>query len=68
MKVQHLCSQLHTDALINSYDATESLLKKEITFYFSPITMGLVAQQLRAAVPVHHNYLKECPVLVDIPD
>lgn len=49
MKVQHLCSQLHTDALISSYDATEPLLKKGIT------STGLVAQQLRAAVPVHHN-------------
>jgi len=49
MKAQHLCSQLHTDALISSYDATEPLLKKGIT------STGLVAQQLRAAVPVHHN-------------
>lgn len=49
MKVQHLCSQLYTNALTSSCDATELLLKKGI------ILIGLVAQQLRAEVPTQRD-------------
>lgn len=62
MKVQHLCSQLYTNALISSCDATELLLKKGI------LSIGLVAQQLRTEVPTHRDYFRECPVLADIPE